>query len=240
MTDLSVTGNDRIAQGANHPPLSAFEAVKLPIDDLFQEAQVWLTGEGVTSPAEAEAVDTLLDLARKARKAADEARKAENEPFDTGKAEVQARYNPILKRADMIAETCKQVLQPFREKERLAKEAIAQTARKEADELRQRAEAAIRATDGNIAEREYAEVLLSSAKIAEKDASRSEKKAVTGNGLRLTYRADLVSLNTAIKHYWIKSPKDFADLVIAMAEADVRAGIRSIPGFDVIEERKAV
>ena len=34
----------------------------------------------------------------------------------TRKAEVQARYNPILKRADMIADTCKKVLQPWRDR----------------------------------------------------------------------------------------------------------------------------
>src|SRR4051812_953059 len=94
---LSDSGNDRIAMGAN---MSPFDAHKVNIEDLFEEATAWLNGDGVNSEADAKAVDQLLDLAREARKAADEARKTENEPFDTGKAEVQARYNPILKRAD--------------------------------------------------------------------------------------------------------------------------------------------
>jgi small-conductance mechanosensitive channel len=224
-------------EGKNITP---FEEAKLAIDDLFEEAEVWLTGEGVASAAEADAVEKLLDLARSAKKTADEARKVENEPFDTGKAEVQARYNPILKRADMITDTCKKVLQPWRDKIAAEKAAQAEQARKEADEIRRKAEEAIRASSGNITARAEAEQLLASAKIAEKDAKRVEKSAVTGNGLRTTYRADLSDLSAAIKHYWSTKRPQFEALVCDMAAADVRNGVRQIPGFTVIEERKAI
>lgn len=234
---LSETGNSRIVMGAN---LSPFDAAKLEIDDLFAEAEVWLAGDGVSSAAEAEAVETLLDMARTAKKTADEARKVENEPFDTGKAAVQARYNPILKRADIIADTCKTALKPWREKEAAEKAAKADAARKEADELLVKAALAIRASSGNVVEREKAEEALTIAKEADKFASRTEKKATTGNGLRTTYRAEMRDGVAAARHYWTYARTDMQDFLLSLAERDVRAGKREIPGFNIIEERKAV
>jgi len=220
--------------------MTPFDEAKLTIDDLFAEAENWLNGDGIASAAEADAVDKLLDLSRSARKAADEARKVENEPFDTGKAEVQARYNPILKRADMIADACKKVLQPWRDKVATEKAAVADAARREAEQIRREADEAMRASSGNLTVRADAEHLLNSAKIAEKDARRAEKSAVTGNGLRSTYRAELTDLNVAIKHYWTTQRPQFEALVCGIADGQVRAGVREIPGFNVVEERKAI
>jgi hypothetical protein len=234
---LSDSGNDRIVMGGN---MSAFDAHKVNVDDLFDEAQVWLAGEGVSSEAEAKAVETLLDMARDAKKAADEARKAENEPFDRGKAEVQARYNPILKRADLIVETCKNVLQPWRDKIAAEKAAKAEAMRLEAEALRREAEEKIRASAGNLAERAKAEETLAFAKDADKAVAKAVKAAATGNGLRTTYRAELTDLNAAIKHYWSTNRAEFEALVCDIAARQVRAGVREIPGFNVIEERKAV
>jgi hypothetical protein len=226
-----------VFDGANIRP---FDAAKLEIDDLFAEADNWLTGEPITSAEEAEAVEKLLDLARKAKANADAERKRENEPFDTGKAEVQARYNPILKRADMVAETCKAVLQPWRDAIAKAKAAEAEKARQEADEARRIAEEAIRNSAGNIAARAEAETKLNDAKIAEADARRVEKKAVTGNGLRTTYVPYLTDLNAAIKHYWTANRPEFEALVCDLATKDVRAGKREIPGFSIEPVRSAI
>lgn len=234
---LSDSGNERIAMGANMAP---FDAHKVNIDDLYEEATAWLNGDGVSSEAEAKAVETLLDMARDAKKAADEARKAENEPFDTGKAAVQAKYNPILKRAEMIAETCKNVLQPWRDKIARDKAAKAEAARLDAEKLKREAEEKIRASSGNIAERERAEEALALAKEADKFASRTTKAATTGTGLRSTYRPELTDLNAAIKHYWSTHRAEFEALVCDLAVRDVRAGKREIPGFTVVEERKAI
>lgn len=234
---LSETGNDRIVMGGN---MSPFDAHKVNIDDLFAEAEVWLTGEGVQSEAEAKAVETLLDMAREAKKAADEARKTENEPFDKGKAEVQARYNPILKRAELIAEACKKVLQPWRDK--IAREAAAkaEAMRQEAEALKRQADEEIRASAGNLTARAKAEETLAFAKDAEKAVGKATKAATTNTGLRTTYRAELADLNAAIKHYWSTNRAEFETLVCDLAARQVRAGIREIPGFNVIEERKAV
>jgi hypothetical protein len=234
---LSDTGNDRIAMGAN---MSPFDAAKLAIDDLLEEAQAWLNGDGVTSEAEAKAVETLLDMARKAKKEADEARRIENEPFDAGKAEVQARYNPILKRADMIADACKAVLQPWRDRIAREKAERAEKARLEAERLRQEAEEKIRASAGNVIERQKAEEVLDLAKEAEGFAKRETKRAATGNGLRTTYRAEMTDGVAAARHYWQTRRAEMEEILTGFANQDVRAGKREIPGFNIIEERKAV
>jgi hypothetical protein len=220
--------------------MTPFDAAKLAVDDLFEEAEVWLNGDGISSEGEAAAVETLLDLTRKARKEADEARKVENEPFDTGKAEVQARYNPVLKRADLIADTCKKVLQPWREKVAAEKAAIADQARRDFEEIRRKAEEEIRASAGNIVARAEAEHLLNSAKLAEKDSKKADKQATTGLGLRTSYRPVLTDLNAAVRHYWATYRAEFETLVCDMAARDARAGKREIPGFEIKEEKVAI
>lgn len=220
--------------------MTPFDAAKLAVDDLFAEAEVWLNGDGIASQGEAEAVETLLDLARKAKKEADESRKVENEPFDTGKAEVQARYNPVLKRADMIADTCKKVLQPWRDKVAAEKAAIAEQDRREAEDIRRKAEEAMRASAGNITARADAEQLLSSAKLAEKDAKKADKAATHGLGLRTTYTVTMSDATAAARHYWADKRAECETFFIGLAERDVRAGKREIPGFLIIERKEAV
>jgi hypothetical protein len=234
---LSETGNDRIVMGGN---MSAFDEARQAVDDLFDEAQVWLTGEGVKSEAEAKAVETLLDLAREARKNTDEARKVEKLPFDEKVKEIQDRYNPVLKRADMIADTCKSVLQPYRDKLAREKAEKAEAARQEALALQEKASEAMRASRGNVAERVKAEEILAEANYASGFAVREARRAATGNGLRTTYRAVLDNGGLAAEHYWKARRGEFQAFLSELAAQDVRRGIRSIPGFNIVEETKAV
>lgn len=237
MTELSVTGNERIAMGAN---MSPFDTAKLAIDDLYEEAQHWLTGDGVTSHKEADAVEKILDLARDARTAADKARKVENEPFDTGKAAVQARYNPILKRAETIADTCKQVLTPWREMVAAAKAKKAELARAEALAAQEKAQAAMVSSRGNVAERVKAEEIATYANEASGFAVREQRRAETGNGLRTSYRAIVTDSTAAATHYWKTRRAEIETFIQSLADGDVHRGIRSIPGFDVVEEKTAI
>lgn len=237
VAELSVTGNDRIAMGANMTP---FDAHKVNIDDLFEEAQTWLDGGGVSTDAEAKAVEQLLDMAREAKKAAEADRKIEAEPFDAGKKAVQAKYVPIIDRADLIVTTCRDVLSPWRERIETEKRAAAEAARAEAERKAVEAQEAIRASAGNVAERERAESLLKDAKRADRTASRTERSATTGNGLRARWVARLTDRNAAIKHYWEKNANAFEELVVRMAERDTLSGAREIPGFIIEEQKVAV
>lgn len=234
---LSTTGNDRISMGANMGP---FDAVKVEIDDLYEEARHWLDGSDITTAEEEEAVDRLLDLARAAYKKADGARKVENEPFDTGKAAVQAKYKPVLSRAEIVSDTCKARLTPYRAKLEAERQAKARAAAEEAEKLRREAEEKIRASAGNLEERERAEEALGLAKEADAFASREQKRADTGTGLRTTYRAELIDGVAAARHYWNERRDECEAFFSNLAAADVRSGKRAIPGFNVIEEKRAV
>jgi hypothetical protein len=234
---MSVTENERITMGGNNPP--AFDAHKANIEDLRTEASVWLDGGKIGSADEAAAVKTLLDMARQASKAADDARAAEKKPhLDAGKA-VDEAWKPLIKSANTIADVCKQVLTPWNIAEANRKAAEAEAARVAAEAERQAEVEATRAASGNIDAREQADQLDASARAAEKIASKAEKAASTGLGLRTTYRPELTDANAAIKHYWGTRREDFIVLVNDLAAKDVRAGKREIPGFTIHAEQKA-
>ena len=233
---LSETGNERIVMGGN---MSPFDAAKQTIDDLFDEATVWLDGSGIASEKEAEAVEKLLDLSRAAKRDADENRRVENKPFDDGKAAVQAKYNPILKRADLLIDTCKNALQPWREKVAREKAERAEKARQEALAEQERAQLAVRASAGNIAERAKAEEQLKWANELSGYAVREQRRATTGNGLRTSHHAVPRDLGAAAQHYWKTRRAEYQTFLEGLAAEDVRRGVRSIPGFDVVEEKTA-
>lgn len=236
---LSVTDNERIAMGGNNPP--AFEAHKVNIDDLREEAKVWLDGKAVESAEEAAGLNTLLDLARQAAKAADEARAAEKKPhLDAGKA-VDAQWKPIIDAAQRIVDVAKKTLTPWNIKEAERKAAEAQKAAEEAEAQRQAEVEASRAAaaSGSLEDVEQADQQADAAKQAEKIAKKAEKEATSGLGLRTTYRPELTDPKAAIAHYWATRREDFIALVNDLAAKDVRAGKRDIPGFTIHAEQKA-
>ena len=113
MTDIA-TVEAPPQQGHNQPPKTPFEAAEGRIDLLHLEASNWFDGDAIETQGQADAVSKLLDDIRKAGKMAEAARKAEADPFDKGKAEVFARYEPMLGKGkskigkvDMIADICK-------------------------------------------------------------------------------------------------------------------------------------
>ena len=93
--------------------LSPFEISKQAIEDLYEEAKQWLDGEPVSTEDQASALNTLQTRIREATKDAEKNRKEEAKPFDEGKAEVQARYKPILAKADEADSAVKAALKPY-------------------------------------------------------------------------------------------------------------------------------
>lgn len=232
--------------GHNNPPEpTPFEAVKVNIDDLMTEARNWCDGAAIESQAQADEVGRLMDDLRKAHKAADEARKLEAKPFDDGKAEVQARYNPLLKTADTAVSACKAALSPWLLKLEAEKRAAAEAARIEAEARAKAAEDALRAADASdLTAREDAEAMLMDAKKAEAVAHRAanDKAHAQGGaravGLRSYWRPTMTNARDALKHYVTDRPEDVRSFLLTLAEADVRDGKRSIPGFEILEEKK--
>lgn len=233
--------------GHNNPPeADPFEAIRVHCEDLYMEAKHWLDGGAITTDAEAQAVDRLLDMARDATKTADEARVEENKPFDDGKAAVQAKYAPLIANTKTakgtmvrLQEACKAALDPWRKAKAAEAAAVAEAARKEAEEKAAAAAAAVRAAAGSdLQATEAAEALVAEALDAQKDAARASKGATTGLGLSTYYVATLSDQKAAIIHYMRDQPGEFIALVQHLADTDVRSGKRTIPGFTVSEEKR--
>ncbi len=235
--------------GIGHNQATPFDLSLEEIDGLFTEAKNWLDGSGVNSQADADGVSKLLDAARQAKKTADDARKVEKKPHDDAGKAVQERWKPILDKAELVADACKAALKPYLEKLEREKLAIAEKARREAKEKMEIAAAAIRKAhenEGNLAERETAEIMLKSAERSEAAATRAEndKAKATGGSravtLRSTWKPILTDGRLAGKHYWQTRRAELETCLLSLAEADVRNGTRQIPGFDVVEEKSAV
>ena len=235
------------AVGHNNPPADPFEAIKVHIDDLYLEARNWLDGDPITTQAQADEVGRLLDMIREAEKAADEARKEENRPFDEGKAAVQAKYAPLIAdtkavrgKTVLAAEACKAALAPWRQEQERIKREAAEKARAEAEAAAQAAAAArAAAAADDLAAREAAEAATRQAEQASKVAAKADKAASTGTGLRSYWSPTLTDGVAAARHYWTTNREGMEAALMTMARADVLAGKRQIPGFDVIEERRA-
>lgn len=234
--------------GHNSPPdATPYEAVKVHVEDLMTEARGWLNGDAIETQAQADQVSKLMDMLRKAKTAADNARKEEARPFDDGKAEVQARYKPLMDAADRAVDTCKLALSPFLKAQEAARQRAAAEARRVAEEAAQRAaEAARAAVAGHLEQQEDAEAIQKAAKEAEAAAKRLEKDRSHANGgarattLRTTYRPELVDANAAASWAWANHRPELEEWLLTIAKQRVAGGLRTIPGFVIHEERKAV
>lgn len=236
MTDILETP----AIGHNKPPEPCpFEAHRINIEDLYGEAKNWLDGTPIADAKQAEAVEQLMDMLRKGKAAADDSRKVENEPFDTGKAEVQARYNPILKKADTALDACKAVRTTWLNALAAEKAKAAAKAQAEAAEKAQRAADAIRAANPtSLEDRERVDQAVAAAERAGRVAGFASKDTV--KGLRTYWVPTLTNGVEAARHYWLTQREACEAFFLSLAKTDVLQGKRQIPGFDVAEEKRAV
>ncbi len=245
VTDLNTIAAVNM-MGHNNPPveMTAFDAVKANMDDLYEEAKTWLDGDPVTEQEQADALNTLQTRIRDASKEAEKQRKIEAKPFDDGKAEVQARYKPVLNRADEADAAVKAALKPYLiELDRKQQEA-ARIAREEAERKQREAMEAMRQRDAaNLAQREEAERLANEAKAAAAAAQKAEnvkahaKGEGRATGLRTVNRAVMVDARQAAAWVWVDHNEALMAWVQDLADKAVRSGARKISGFEVIEEK---
>lgn len=242
----------------NNPPApidedlpTPFEMSEVEIGDLYAEAKNWLDGEPVTTQAQADGISKLIDDLRKAGNLADARRVAENEPFDKGKAEVQTRYAPLIAdtkavkgKVVLAIDIAKKALAPWLQKLEDEKRAAAEAARKIADEKLRLAQDALRASQADdLAKREAAEALIRDAQKAEAAASFAEndkahaKGGTRALGLRSVWRAEMTDGRAAAAHYWVERRADVDAFFQGLADAEVRSGKRTIPGFSITEQR---
>ncbi len=245
--------NERAVIGGNSPPteMTAYEAVKINITDLYDEALLWLDGTKVETQEQADAINTLKDSIKKAKKAAEDAYEAEVRPHSDKVKEIQTRYNDLIGKNKSVTgliikaeEACNAALAPYlRELDRQQQEA-ARLAREEAERKQAAAMEAMRQRDAaNLEQRAEAERLVREAKQAEADARKSEnakahaKGEGRATGLRTVYRAVMTDQREAAAWVWSERNPELMTFVQELADKAVRSGARTIRGFDVVEEK---
>jgi hypothetical protein len=240
--------NPRAVIGGNNPP--PFETIKAEIDDLYGEARLWLDGAPVETQEQADALNTLRDKILKAEKAAEAQRKLEAKPFDDGKAEVQARYNPLISEKGGLTTKAltviKDALRPFLQRLEDEKNAKAMAEREAAIQAQQAALEAMRNREaGNLADQEAAEALVTAAKLADKAATKAEndKAQAKGEGraigLRTVKTVVMTDENAAARWAWINHRAELLQFVQHLAGKDLHAGVvfNEWSGFTVKVER---
>lgn len=251
-----------IAEGdlppANHnaPPVEAqaemtWDEIRQQMDDLLGEASNWADGTALTTQAQADEAAKLRQKLQDAVKLADETRVAEKKPLDEQIAAIQDRYNayiaPIKNKHPGSVSKAVQALGNLLtawlnklDEEKRAREA---EAKRKAEELQAAAIEARKALHDttDLAAADAAADLLDAAEAAQKElkAVGNEKVQVHGGtrakGLRTTWKAVMREGEggKALTHYAKTQPDLVKAFLQTMADEDVRAGIRVIPGFDV-------
>jgi predicted phage tail protein len=216
------------------------------VEDLLLEARNWLDGAKIETEEQATAVSSLLSRLRRVKNDADEARKVEKKPHDDAAKAVQARWTPIIDKAELAAKTAKQALAPYLQAIEEANRAKAAAEQAEADRIATIARQKRAEADGNLEAIEDAERLTTLAMKVQADATRAGKQRANvkggerANSLRSVWTPTLTDSCAALRYYREHQPEALKQWLVEQAEKDVRAGARSIPGFEISEARVAV
>jgi hypothetical protein len=242
MSELSPMGHN------NPPQPTPYEEAAAKVAEARNEALMWLDGAPVTSQDQADGLALLLDMARKASKAADEARKVEAKPFDDGKAEVQARYKPLLTDAERVADTLKRALGAWLTKVDADQRAKAEAARKIAEAAAGAAKAQHAAMNpDNLADREASDKALAEAARAahiakSAEAATAKAKSVTGAravSLRTFWNADVYDPLAFGKWMWSNRNITYLAWLASEAAREIALCKHDLPGVKAVEERRA-
>ncbi|EYR81827.1 hypothetical protein SHLA_4c001180 [Shinella sp. DD12] len=234
--------------GHNNPPAepTPFDLLKQEIEDLYSTAKDFCDGEPIDSEAMATVITELHDRIHECGKRAEALRVDEKKPLDDQIAEIQTKFHPLIGNTKsgkgkviLAKDACQTLLTPWRQKVAAEKAAAAAKAAAEAEAARRTAQEAMQASAGNLAEREAAEELLADANRLEKGARRADKAATTGLGLRTVWVAVLENEEVAMDWLWARAKDEVLAVAQRNADEAVRAGLRKVPGFRVVEEKVA-
>jgi len=247
---LRVNNMNHIAKIGHNSAPTPFDDISTIIADLYDEAKLWLDGEPVTTQQQADALNTLESKIKEAANAAEELRKSEVKPLDDAKSEIQDRYNSLIGKTKsvtgktvMATECVKDALRPYLLELDRQQRLAAEVARKEAEEKEAAAQAAF-ANRETLEDREKAEALLQESKRAYAEANKAEKSKAhakgegRATGLRSVWRPTLIDEKAAAAWMWKDHRAELMAFVQDYANKAVRAGKRSIEGFDVIEHKE--
>ena len=224
--------------GHNGPPSDPFEAIAADILDLFELAESALTGEPIANQSQADQINQIAKDALKAGQAADAARKEEKRPHDEAAKAVQAKWTPLITKAELAHSTALKALTPWNLEIQRQKDEAAAKARAEAEALAEAARKAAQeaAQTADLSARAEAEALLKEADKLTKTANRIDRAPT---GLRTVWHAEITDRRSALNHYLKTAPEEFVATIQRLADQDIRAGVRNIPGVTAIEEKKA-
>ena len=229
--------------GHNMPP--AIDAFSMELDNVYTEAKNWLDGAAIENQAQADAVGVIMSTARKIKKDADAARAEEKRPHDEAGKAVQAKWKPLLDRADAILSAAQKPLATFLQAEQDRQRAEAERARLEAHRLQQEAIAKQRESAGNLEATEEAAELQKQADKAVKIAAKAEKArpnvagADRAIGLRTAWVGVVTDRRELLAHVMRHDPEALTAFLSEYARKAVAGGTRSLPGVDITPERKA-
>lgn len=224
--------------GANNPP--AFDAYSMALDDAYDTAKDFLDGKPIETQGQADAIGRIMGEVRKLKKDADEARKDEKRPHDEAGAAVQAKWRPLLERADTILTAAQRPLTAFLEKLQAEQREAETKAREETARKAQEAVEASRAAQG-IEAVERARALEKAADKAAKEAAKlgKAKAHVTGMGRAIGLRSHQVATVTdhraLLEHVMRNDP---APLKAWLGDYAQKALPKQLPGVVIDTERK--
>jgi len=246
--------NDRAVIGGNNPPEpTPLEAHTANIDDLYEEAHNWLDGTPIENQGQADEVTRLLDLAKKAGKAADTQRAAEKKPHDDAAKVVQAAWKPLVDKASRVETGTKAAIGKWLVKVQEAQRAAAAEANRVAEAIaaKARAEHMAAAQSGNLSAIEDAEQGIKDAKAAEREAVRADKAKPAAKvegmtrGVGLTTVWDVAlsgedgDAQALARHFWQTKRAEVMEFYMGLARTDVRLGARVIPGTVITSRQVA-
>lgn len=219
-------------------------------DEFSGAADKWVEA-GIKSADDAELCSDFVAGARKLWKEIDGKRKKLKEPHDKAGKAVQVAFAPLLtvvekaakKALDLHTAHLQAEKRAAEEKARLEREA----AEREAAEARQRMESAAESGNAVAAEEAAQEADDAQARAAEAAKPvKAQARSASGGGrtiaLRTVRSAAIVSQRQALVHFEKKYPGEFADLILRLANMEIRAAKGeeiSIPGIEIVEQEKA-
>lgn len=226
--------------GHNAPP--KLDAYSMALDDAYTTAKDFLDGKPIENQGQADAVGRIVGEVKKLKKDADDARAEEKRPHDEAAKAVQAKWKPLLERAETIIKAAQKPLSDYLNKLAAEQREAEEKAREEAARKAQEAVEASRAAEGSIEAVEHARALEKDADKAQREAAKlgKQKAHVTGMdraiGLR-TYKVATVTDRKAAL-LWIAKhdPEALEQFVIGYANA--HAPTRPMDGVEVTVERK--
>lgn len=238
-TDREVTFSD------NMPP-DQFAALKIHADDLLDQARSITV---VSNEDQRQALDKLDEDLTKAAKLLEDLRVERKTPHDDAITEIQNTFNPYLApltnktvkgKIPLARDALKKAKEPYLQKledDRLA--AVKKAQDDAAEAARVALEASRAAAPEDIEAREDAEVLIVQAQTLQRTATRAVASVSRGSGLKSIWTPEITDANAALLHYAKRRPDDLMAVLLDLAREEIRAGLRTIPGFTITEKRVA-